>query len=215
MKTWTIALGFMILCLLTACGERPEESMQMHLERAVELEEAFVNQQEPLLAAEEEENERFEDMLASGLSDMDDIDTLVSEAVTYVEEREEHLETERESLAQAYAEVEEAATYVPGLENEQIREQAQTLLGLMEQRYEAHNDLYEAYTQAIELDRELYGLFSDEELAFADLENQIDAINDKYETVEHHRDIFNEHTASFNEEKEAFYTMAGLMNASE
>ncbi|QQK80668.1 YkyA family protein [Salicibibacter cibi] len=202
-------VGNSMLLALTACSA-PEQNLQTHLEEAVEVEETFVEQQAPIVAAEEAENERFEEMIELGLSEMDDIETLADEATTYVDEREERMTTERESLSQAYREVEEGAVQVQDIADDETRVEAETVIGVMEQRYEAHGDLYEAYMEGLRLDRELYEMLVDEDLAFEDLEAHVDAINDIYESVDHHKETFNEQTVTFNDQKEEFYRLAGL-----
>lgn len=209
-KVKAVLSGFMLLAL-TACGVSPEQTVQAHLEEAVNLEETFVKQQEPIIAAEEAERERFEEMIELGLSEMDEIETLAEEAAAFVDEREERMDTERESLTQAYNEVGEGAVYVQEIDDEKIQAMAAAVIGVMEQRYEAHGALYEAYMDGVQLDRELYEMLMDEDLAYEDLEAHVDAINDTYETVDHHKETFNEFTSTFNEKKEEFYQTAGLV----
>ncbi|QQK76787.1 YkyA family protein [Salicibibacter cibarius] len=207
--TIVCGLGVSMLLALSAC-HAPEQSLQMHLEEAVELEEPFVEQQEAIVAAEEAEKERFEEMIELGLAEMDDIGTLANEATAYVDEREERMNTERKSLSRAYQEVEEGAVHVREIDDEEAREKAESVIGVMEQRYEAHSDLYEAYMEGLRLDRELYEMLVDEDLAFEDLEAHVDTINDTYETVDRHKETFNEQTVTFNDRKEEFYRFAGL-----
>lgn len=209
-KVKAVVSGFMLLAL-TACGVTPEQTVQAHLEEAVNLEETFVKQQEPIIAAEEAERERFEEMIELGLSEMDEIETLAEEAAVFVDEREERMDTERESLTQAYNEVGEGAVYVQEIGDEKIQAMAAAVIGVMEQRYEAHGALYEAYMDGVQLDRELYEMLMDEDLAYEDLEAHVDAINDTYETVGHHKETFNEFTSTFNKKKEEFYQTAGLV----
>ncbi|QDI90653.1 hypothetical protein EPH95_05225 [Salicibibacter halophilus] len=209
-KVKAVVSGFMLLAL-AACGVTPEQTVQAHLEEAVNLEETFVKQQEPIIAAEEAERERFEEMIELGLSEMDEIETLAEEAAAFVDEREERMDTERESLTQAYNEVGEGAVYVQEIDDEKIQAMAAAVIGVMEQRYEAHGALYEAYMDGVQLDRELYEMLMDEDLAYEDLEAHVDAINDTYETVGHHKETFNEFTSTFNKKKEEFYQTAGLV----
>ncbi|AXF55523.1 YkyA family protein [Salicibibacter kimchii] len=208
-KAYVIVLGASVLWALTACSE-PEQSLQMHLEEAVEVEETFVEQQAPIVAAEEAEKERFEEMIELGLSEMEEIEVLAEEAIAYVDEREARMDAERKSLSEANQVVEEGAVHVREMDEEEVRAKAEAVIGVMGQRYEAHGDLYEAYAEGLRLDRELYEMLVDEDLAFEDLEAHVDAINDTYETVDDHKETFNEHTATFNDRKEEFYRLAGL-----
>nr|WP_281381375.1 YkyA family protein [Geomicrobium halophilum] len=166
----------MIFSALVSCGTTPEQRMQTHVEQTVELEEGFQEQQEPLLAAEEAERERFEEMMERGLNERDENEALVSEAIQYVEERKKRMEAERKSLKAAYEEFQKGAAYVHEIEDEDVEEQAMILVEVMEKRYEVHSALYEAYIQAASLDRELYEMFLEEEVDFGDLEEQINLI---------------------------------------
>ena len=77
-------------------------------------------------------------------------------------------------------------------------------------RYKIHDTLYEDYSKALKLDKELYAMFKKEDLTLEQLETQISEINEMYEKILSSNKHFNEKTKEYNEAKLDFYREAGL-----
>ncbi|WP_026700073.1 YkyA family protein [Salibacterium aidingense] len=203
-------LGAAVICLLslTACGESASDKAYTHLEKAVELEEGFEAQQEPIMNLEEQEQQLYEDMLSLGTEEMDEIEKLAEKAKDLAEERKGKLEKEKESIEAAYEEyktAEEEMSRVEGAESE-----AESLQEAMNNRYNAYQSLYESYQEAITQDISLYEAFTNEDLTIEELQNQIDQVNEQYSKVIENRDTFNEYTDEYNKAKENFYEASEL-----
>ncbi len=200
--------GF-ILVFLAACGQKPADYVYKHLEKAVELEEPFEQQQEPLQEAEKKENEIFQEIVALGMGEIEEISRLADEALRSIDARAAMVETEKESIEASIEEfrlIEEQAKKVEENLNEQLIKLEET----MEGRYKSYHALYEAYQDALEKDRALFQMLTEEELTLEQLQSQIDLVNDSYEKVSAQKEEFNRLTSEYNEGKRSFYEAAEL-----
>ncbi len=204
MPIYVIALG-----LLSACGEKPAETVYQHLETAVELEAPFEQQQEPLQQAEQKENELFEQIIALGMDEFEQISSLADEALVSVESRLTMVETEKESIEASYQEFSEIESLVGDAEEEWSSTLAE-LSESMEERYHTYQELYSVYTEALNKDRALFEMLKEEELTMEDLQAQIDQVNESYRDVTEKKEQFNQSTDEYNEMKRSFYEAAEL-----
>ncbi|PSL50853.1 putative cell-wall binding lipoprotein [Salsuginibacillus halophilus] len=209
-KSFKSLLLLASVLLLTACGTSTAEEMHEHLEKAVEMEEVFEEQQQPLVKAEEREHEIYQEILSLGLAEMDEIEELAREAQELVEEREERIEQEYESLTASYNEFENAAEMVEDIEEDAVRSQAEEMVDHMESRFSAYESMHEGYETAIDLDRELYHMFLDDDLTIEELSEHIEEVNETYQQIIDDKESFNAYTDQYNEAKHAFYEEAGL-----
>ncbi|TMW73027.1 YkyA family protein [Alteribacter natronophilus] len=211
--------GFMMLgsiglaAVLSGCfGNSAAMDIHEHLENAVEKEQVFQEQQSPLTEAEVREHELYEEMLE--LSEVEEIEPLAEEAIESAEERRSIIETEKQSIDDAYSEFQEITGYTEDLE-EEARNAAEDMTAAMDARYEVYQELYEEYLNTIELDIELYNLISQEVVNSPDelleeLQGQHDRVNEAYERVNQLNSEFNERTQEYNEAKRTFYQEAEL-----
>ncbi|SFL57114.1 YkyA family protein [Salibacterium qingdaonense] len=197
-----------VFLILNACGGNAAEQAYTHLEEAASLENGFEEQQEPIMNLEEKEQQLYEDMLSLGTEDMEQIQSLATEAVGLAEERKQLLEQEKESIESAYEEYQLAVEQMNQVE--QAREEAQAVKKAMENRYTSYQDLYESYQKAVEQDIELYHAFTNEDLEIEDLQNRIDTVNQQYSIVVENKDAFNSYTDEYNQAKQNFYEAAEL-----
>nr|WP_285890175.1 YkyA family protein [Halalkalibacter oceani] len=200
----------MAAALLSGCGEEPAETVYQHLEAAVELEQPFEEQQEPLQAAELKENELFEQIIALGVNDMEEISELADEALASIASRLAMIETEKESIERSYAEFELIKPAEDEVEDEQLRSLLAELIAAMDKRYEHYQKLYEAYVTAAKEDEALFTMLKQEELTMEELQAQIDTVNASYEVVSKEKEQFNQYTDEYNEKKRLFYETAEL-----
>lgn len=210
MTIWAAMLG--LLLIVSACGNSAEEELFEHIEEAIALELEFEQQQEPLVEAEEREHELFEEMVQLGLGEMDEIEEKVNEALELASERKERMETERESIESAYAQLMEGEEMIEEVESAH-QDEGKAVFEAMQGRYEVHKELYDNYLQAIALDEELYTMFLNEDLSFEELEEQINDVNELYRTINENKEAFNDQTERFNEAKEQFYESAELLES--
>jgi predicted patatin/cPLA2 family phospholipase len=120
------------------------------------------------------------------------------------------LDKEHESIQQSKTEFEKTYEIAKEIENEDVKNQANSLLNLMAKRYAAYEELYTAYSSSISLDKELYNMFQNKDLTLEQLESQIDKINKGYEQVISLNETFNKLTSDYNNQKKLFYENSGL-----
>ncbi|WP_261133827.1 YkyA family protein [Bacillus sp. Marseille-Q3570] len=214
-------LFFICFCLLivvaSGCtiGESASEKIYDHLEKTVSLEAGFAEVQEPLIEAEQKEQQLFNEMLGLSMKEIDQIRKMADEAAGLADSREELINKEKESIEAAYEEFKSVNSLVDELDEEPLKKQADTLVKTMKQRYESYNELNKVYVEALNMDRELYEMMKKEDLAIEDLKSFTEELNKKYEEVLESQDTFNNLTDRYNDEKKAFYKEAGFSTSEE
>lgn len=211
-KMTPIIVVLFILLGLQACSQKttPEENLYTILESVVTLEDAFEEQQAPLVTLEEKEKALYDQIISLGMKEYDQIVTLSNEALSLVKEREERIHKEKESIEASREHFKKSLSNIDKLEDESLKKEAKGLYTLMEKRYQAYDELYKHYTTAIEYDRELYQMFQKEDITLDMLETQIEKINQTYEKVMEDNNQFNEYTKKYNQAKLTFYKHSGL-----
>ncbi|WP_096199181.1 YkyA family protein [Bacillus sp. FJAT-45350] len=199
-----------LLLLLTGCGTNPAETMYGHLEKAVVMEEIFEQQQEPLVEAEIQEHELYEEIIMLGMTDIDKIVSLSQEAISLVDKRQQLIDKEKMSIESSYEEFMKVEEFISKLDEGSPQELAIELQASMTNRFESYQSLYNQYSEALSLDRELYEMLQSEELTIDDLQEQIDKINESYQGVSNLKEEFNENTELYNQTKKEFYETTGI-----
>ncbi|UOE93004.1 YkyA family protein [Alkalihalobacillus sp. LMS39] len=209
-KLFLLSLLLGISLVMAACGANPAETMYDHLEEAVALEAGFESQQKPLVEAEQKEHEIYEQIIELGISELEEIIALSDQAIQIVDERQEMMNIEKESIEAGYEEFVKIEEQIEKLEEEEVKQSALELLTIMENRYNSYQALFAEYEKALNLDRELYEMLKQEDANIDELQEQIDQINASYEIVVTLKDEFNEYTEQYNEQKREFYEKAEL-----
>lgn len=191
-------------------GPAPEEELYQSLEKVVEHEEAFRKEQKPLVKLELDEKKTYDKIMKLGMKDFEEISALSKDALKMVDQREEHLKNENESIQKSKKEFKSVSGHIEKIEDPKLKKEALSLKDMMSDRYESYDKLFKAYSEAIDKDRQLYKMLQDKELELKDLEEQIASINESYQKVMKENESFNEITEKFNEAKLSFYKDAGL-----
>ncbi|WP_100404631.1 YkyA family protein [Bacillus solitudinis] len=210
MPNYKLGIWVLLILLLTACGNQSTEQIYTYLEKAVELEEPFQQQQEPLQEAEKKEFQWYEEAITLGMDEFEKVLSLSDEALASIDEREKMIMIEKESIERSFEEFNKIKLEFENIEDETILSDLEKLTETMENRYEAYQDLFDIYNQTIEEDRKLYTLLKDEDLDISTLQSQINTVNEQYELVMNSKENFNKLTDSYNEQKKLFYESVGL-----
>ncbi|MGD6941699.1 YkyA family protein [Cytobacillus gottheilii] len=207
-----ISVLLMSMVLLSGClnSETPAEKMHTVLEDAVAAEKGFEEQQTPLVELEKQEKELYDQIIALSMKEFEEIQKLSDEALASADQREEHMNEEKQSIDASKEEFQKIPDLIEEMEEEELKSEAQQLYDTMMDRYELHDTLYNQYSEALNNDKQLYELFKTKDLQLEQLEEQITLINDSYEQVLETNKKFNEKTADYNEIKLSFYQAAGL-----
>lgn len=187
-----------------------EEKMFDELEKVVSIEKDFEDQQNPLVELEKQEKKIYEQIISLGMKEYDQIVKLSDEALQIADKRKEHIDKEKESIKESEKEFENVTAIIEEIEDAPLKKQATELQETMKERYAIHDELYKNYTQGLQYDKELYEMLKDKELSFEKLEEQINKVNQVYETVLNNNQEFNDITDQYNKEKMAFYKEAGI-----
>lgn len=211
MKKVYIGVLFFFSVLLTGClfeKENPVLSMYEHLEEAVQIERSVEELQLPLTEAEEKEMEYYSTM--TELADLEELENVANQAIQSAEKRMELINEEKEKISQSYDEFQLAIPYIENIEMEDVKEKAETLVEIMEERYDTYEELHQHYIDSIEKDIELYEMIYKEDVTVEQLEEQLTLINELYNEINERNERFNDLTAKYNEMKKSFYEIAEL-----
>ncbi|MEH7440549.1 YkyA family protein [Neobacillus drentensis] len=201
-----------VIFIISGCQakETPEEKIYDVLEKVVDKEKVFEEQQDPLVKLEEEEKVLYDQIIKLGMKEYDQIVKLSDKALTLTEKRKTLMEKETNSIKDSEKEFKKVAVIKDDLDNQELKKLANDLYDTMTQRYEAHGVLYKEYTEALKNDKELYEMFKNKDLPLEDLEAKVVQLNDNYKKVFEANENFNKLTEQYNDKKLAFYKKAGL-----
>lgn len=210
-RKWIVLLLIGLVATLAACsGESTAEKIHTHLEETVVQEEGYKNQQSEITALEKKEQEIYAEIIELDMEDFDQIKTLAEEAIAVIDEREEKVNLEKESITNASEEFHSIEDLLANLEDEAVNAKGQEMYDTMLERYEAYDELYTAYMESLELERELYEMIQVEDLEQEALNEHIEKVNASYETIFSVNDQFNELTVAYNQLKQEFYEAAEM-----
>ncbi|WP_245807728.1 YkyA family protein [Halobacillus massiliensis] len=208
LKLLTLLMGAPFL--LAACSGEPKEQMYDHLEEAVNLEETFREQQQPLQELEAEEEKIYNQIVELTSEEQKKINEMSEEALSIINERKDLLAEEKESIDEAKEEFDKAEGAADDLESEEAQKSADQLIEKMDQRYESYQELYDNYQTALNLDKELYEMFQNEDLTKDQLQGKVEEINESYTAIMEANEKFNQYTTEYNDLKKEFYEKAEL-----
>jgi chromosome segregation ATPase len=203
---------FAFILFLSGCSlfQSTPEKIHEVLEDVVEKEALFEEQQEPLVQLEKDEQRIYGEIMELGTKNIDDIVKKSDEAIEIVDKRKVHMENEQKSLEESEEEFKRVKPLIEKIDEKQVKNKADELYSVMTERYRTHDELYKAYTQGLEQDKNLYNMLKAEERSLGELEEQIVKINQIYEQVIAANEKFNELTKEYNDIKHSFYELSGL-----
>jgi hypothetical protein len=198
--------------LLTGCvsKEKSAEEIYKVLENVVEAEKEFEEQQEPLMALEKEEKEIYNQIMALGMKQHEEIVKLSDDALSLIEKRRDHLQKEIDSINASKKEFKKTEEIKEEINDPEQKRKMEDLFEIMSNRYKVHNQLSKEYMAALESDEELYVMLKNETISYDKLESHVTGLNTTYQKVFDANEKFNELTAQYNKKKLEFYKEARL-----
>ncbi len=211
-KLITLAGILVVIIGLSGClnNSSPEEKIYETLEEVAALEEDFQKQQEPLQKLEEEDNELYGKIIQLGMKEIEEIQSLSNDAIEGIEERKELMKKEKAAISEAKDRFKDFNDQIKDLEDESLKTKANELNDTMTNRYDEYDELYKHYTKSLTQENELYTLLKKEDVTKDELQKQIEAINETYNSLMTSNDKFNDLTNEYNEQKITFYKSAKL-----
>ncbi|MCR2820872.1 YkyA family protein [Lederbergia panacisoli] len=208
-KVHTIVFILLLSVILSACSST-EKNIYQTLEETAAKEADFEKQQEPLKRLETNEKDIFDQIMDLGMKEFDQISKLADEALAILDQREEHMKKEKQSLEESKKEFQLASEEFDKIKDDKLKKQADELQELMNSRYESYDKLFSSYMNGLAEDRKIYEMIKNEDLKIEELQAQIEASNEAYDSVYEANNQFNEQTKKFNEAKLKFYKDSGL-----
>lgn len=207
-----ISLLLIAAFLLAGCAQQqtPAEKMYTVLEKVVEAEKGFEDQQKPLVAAETKEEKLYNQIIALGMKQYNEIVRLSDEALALVEKRRTYMDNETKSLKESEKQFQKIKEIKDDLQQKELKRQANQLYDIMEKRYRIHEQLYNQYMKSLAYDKQLYQMLKDKNVSLDRLEEQISKLNGIYQQLVETNNKFNELTKQYNLHKRQFYQTAGL-----
>ena len=188
----------------------PVEQIYDVLERVVASEEEFEKQQDPLVDLEKKEKEIYDKIISLGMKEFEEVSKLSDEAAKIVDQRQEHMLKEEESIKASEKEFKSLEPLIEEIDDPKLKGLSQDLFHCMMERYGIYTEIFQNYSKAVQLDKELYAMFKEEDLQLTQLEDQINKINEAYGNIINANKNFNEKTKQYNELKLSFYNESGL-----
>ncbi|WAA13876.1 YkyA family protein [Fervidibacillus halotolerans] len=211
MKKLRFLIPFTIVLLLSGCSQSTEEKIYDILEKVVEEEATFQEQQQPLVELEKKENELYGEIIDLGLKEKEQVRQLSDEALDVLDQQKERILKEKESLEKGKKTFLQVEKLIEKLEKEDLKADGEKLYTTMNERYDVYEQLHEQYLQKIEYSKELYNLFKQEdEMSLDTVESQINKINETLKSLQQLNERFNGLTEQYNKDKVEFYRNSGL-----
>src|SRR5690625_5025946 len=210
-KKTLLLLTISLVTSLTACNSgSTEEKIHGHLEGAVAIEADFEKHQAEITDLEKKEQELYSEIIDLGAEEFDEIKKASQQATAIIDERSEKIGLEQESIKASQDEFEKTDQLIDKLEEDKAQEKGKEMYDMMMDRYKSYDNLYEAYTESLKLEKELYTMLQKKDVEQDDLTNHITKINDSYEKVLEINKSFNKETIKYNELKKEFYDVADI-----
>lgn len=200
-------IGLAIIFVMVGCNteENVHDQISEHLEATVEIEKTFEEQQQKIIELEKEDEKIYNEMVSLGTEDFDKVVQLAEEAIAKLDERYEQVKLEKESLEESRAEFEKIEPLMEKITDKEELERVEKMYETMMDRYDTYHKVYESYSQSIQMTKELYTLFQEEQLDENKLYTLITAVNDLYEEVLAANEQFNVKTTLYNNIKQEYY----------
>ncbi|MBI0578328.1 YkyA family protein [Neobacillus cucumis] len=198
--------------ILSGCFNQktPVEKIYDILEKVVEKEKGFENQQEPLVALEKKEKATYEKIIDLGMKQHDEVVKMADTAIAMADKRKRYMNEETKSILESKKTFQKIKEFKNDLKDPKLKKALDHLYQVMINRYSAHDELNKEYLNALNLDKQLYGLLKNKNLSFEDLEAKVNKVNESYQKVYAANKKFNQLTKEYNDQKLAFYKMSGL-----
>ena len=207
---WKLFTVIVLLITMFGCSTKSaEEQIHQQLTKAMELEEAFKQQQPKITKLETEEQEIYSQIIAHDMEDEEKLQELVEQAIASIDERAEEVEVEKESIEASKKEFSKIEDLLLQIEDKETRETAKEMYERMNDRYDAYDDLYTVCQKTLQLEKELYTMIV-EKTPQQELTEHIQKINENYELVLDANEQFNTYTLEYNDLKDEFYDTANL-----
>src|SRR5699024_9990492 len=104
-------------------------------------------------------------------------------------------------MGESRSSMETSTQYIEEISNETNRDKAESLVEVMEARYQTHGDMIESYKSVLESEKEVFEYLGEEDVSQDEVDERLNSLNGQYEKVEEPSAAFSEETGKVNELK--------------
>lgn len=185
---------------LTACNNAESELNDFYDEFSDSLaeEQELVSLNESYNALESTKAELQEEL---NNATIEEINTVSEELLENTAERLALLEEEGELMASSNEEFEDARQEVENISDEDYKQEAQSLVNAMDNRYAAHDNLTNTYIEALEAERTLFEYLTEEDITQDVIDEHLNTIAEYNEPIDEALSNFSAETEKINQLK--------------
>lgn len=209
MKNIVIGTILSTSLLVSACsmGTSTQEQLTNNLTKVFEEEKGYRDAQNELPELEKSEQTTFNSVMEMTQEQKEEVAAKAAELTASVNDRLALLEKENDSIQAASSSLSTFDGLIKEVDEKDVKKSLTSLKDSMEERYEAHDIIYNEYQKLTSLQTELYEMLTDEETEQAQLQEQVAKVNAQNEIVQSAIDAFNESTKKVNETKTTVYDL--------
>lgn len=200
-----ILLFFMILVGVSCSNINQTKEINEKLEETVDIEQVLEEKQKTLHELEKQDETLYDEMIELGNEDVEKLQQRSKEAIKLLDERLDIKQEEKEAIDESKATFEQIEPLIESLEDEEKRAHLEKMFETMMKRYDAYNDVYDHYTESVQLTKELYRHFQEKQFSETKVYASLSNVNDSYDEVERANETFNTYTKMYNELKREYY----------
>jgi len=199
---------------LSACslGTSAQDQLTNNLTKVYEEEQGYRDAQKEMPELEKKEQSTFNAVMEMTQEQKEEVAAKATELNASVQDRLELLEKENESIQAAFSSMSSFDGLIEDTKEKDVKKSLTSLKDSMEERYEAHEVVYDEYQNLTSLQTELYNMLPEEETEQAHLQEQVAKVNAQNELVQSAIDAFNEATKKVNETKKSVYDLLNEEN---
>lgn len=206
-KVWKPMFILFTIMMISGCSNDKKILMKVHelLEQTVEIEEELKQNEKKMIVLEQKDEKLYDEIINLGTDNHDEITELSKEAIELLDDRLKYLELEKSILIESRETFAEIEPLINKIKKDEQREQLEKMTQTMMRRYEEYGNVYDHYTNSIQLTKEMYAQFQKESILWSELYEIFDIVNESYEKTLQANELFNEETVLYNQLKEEYY----------
>lgn len=194
----------LFLLLFVACTEKNIHiNISNHLEKTLQAEEQFIEQQAILLELEEKDMQTYDAIIQLEEKDTAELNKLIEDALSITEERENYIQKEKEAIDQSKEQFRQVKDEIEKVKDPAIKKLLEKLYGSMDERYTIYEEVYTTYIESLDVTESLYKHFK-KGSSHKMLQELIDETNNHYEQLISLNERFNLATKKYNRYKKEY-----------
>ncbi|MGA9288581.1 MAG: YkyA family protein [Anaerobacillus sp.] len=202
-----ICFSISLVLIVSGCHEAEKRAGHIYqgLEKSAEIEKEFAEQHVASVKASQEEQSLYKEIISLEMDQEEQIKQNTRDAQELNTKEKQYLYESKKKFDQAYETFSEIKSPVSHIKHIKVKEQATTVIELMEKRRELFESYYDHYLEVIKLNGQFYEQLQNEELKVSEMSQQIKKINANYLAMKEKQQQFNQNTKQYNKVKSKYY----------